>query len=110
MARKLFPVLLLLCTLAVAQTEKPAAEEENTISSVFRVDVNLVQVDAVVTDKDDRPVTDLTAEDFTILQDGKSQEIVNFSLVRLPPPIVPGPVAQAPSREELPRRRKRRSG
>jgi hypothetical protein len=53
-----------------------------------------VQVDAVVTDKTDRPVTDLTAEDFIILQDGKPQKITNFSLVRLRDPDIPRPIAK----------------
>ena len=38
---------------------------------VFRGGTNLVQVDAIVTDDDRRPVTDLTAADFELLDDGK---------------------------------------
>jgi VWFA-related protein len=97
MIRHYLPAFLfLLCTLATAQTEQTEIKQDTAEDKVFRVDVNIVQVDAVVTDKDGRPVTDLTAEDFIILQDGKRQEITNFSLVRLKDPIVPRPVVQKP--------------
>jgi VWFA-related protein len=44
----------------------------------FRSSVQLVQVDVVVTDKDGRPVNDLRASDFTVLQDGVAREIRAF--------------------------------
>lgn len=47
---------------------------------VVRISTNLVQVDAVVT-KDGKPVTNLKAEDFEILEDGRSQAITNFGFV-----------------------------
>jgi VWFA-related protein len=37
----------------------------------------------VVTDQDDRPVTDLKASDFTILEDGVRQQVAHFSLQEL---------------------------
>ena len=49
--------------------------------TVIRINVNLVQVDAVVMDSKDRPVTDLKKEDFEILQDGKPQAVNNFSFI-----------------------------
>ena len=48
---------------------------------VIRINVNLVQVDAVVTGPKGVPVRDLQAADFEILQDGKPQTITNFSYV-----------------------------
>jgi VWFA-related protein len=59
-----------------ASTPAPADEE-----TVVRIDANLVQVDAVVTDKEGRQVTDLKAGDFEILEDGRPQQITNFSYV-----------------------------
>lgn len=44
----------------------------------MRVTTNLVQVDVVVT-KDGKQVTDLTAADFEILEDGRRQQITNFA-------------------------------
>ncbi len=48
---------------------------------VLHIEVDLVQVDAVVTDGKGRPVTNLTAADFEILQDGKPQVIKNFAYI-----------------------------
>ena len=48
---------------------------------MIHITVNLVQVDAVVMDSKDKPVTDLRKEDFVILQDGKPQVITNFSFI-----------------------------
>jgi hypothetical protein len=68
-------------------TRPPEAQQEQRRQTdpqqedVVRITTNLVQVDAVVTDRDRKPVTDLTAEDFEILEDGKPQQITNFSFV-----------------------------
>jgi VWFA-related protein len=48
---------------------------------VIRVTVDLVQLDAVVTDSQGRRVTGLKPEDFRILEDGKPQKITHFSYV-----------------------------
>jgi len=45
----------------------------------FRSDVTLVPLDIRVVDKNGRPVTDLTAEDFTILENGKPQTLGHFA-------------------------------
>jgi VWFA-related protein len=105
MIRHLLPAVLLLCTLATAQAQESDTTPDPADTKIFRVDVNLVQVDAVVTDKEGLPVTDLTADDFIILQDGKPQEITNFSLVRLQPSVLPRPAVQkqsSKSRETVP--------
>jgi VWFA-related protein len=57
---------------------------------VVRLEVDIVQVDVVVTDKKGRPVTDLTAADFEVLQDGKRQTVGNVAYVGS------GPAASAP--------------
>jgi VWFA-related protein len=49
--------------------------------SVIRVTVDLVQVDAVVTDSRGRHIPGLKSEDFTVLEDGKPQNITHFSYV-----------------------------
>ena len=86
---------------------QPSTPSEN---EVVRVTTNLVQIDAVVTDKDGKQVTDLRAEDFEILEDKQPQPITAFSYVsadrktlassaapRLPsvknaPPLPPAPL------------------
>ena len=49
--------------------------------SVIRMSVDLVQIDAVVTDRQDRHVTDLAIGDFEVLQDGRPQAISTFTYV-----------------------------
>ncbi|HEX6185248.1 MAG TPA: VWA domain-containing protein [Pyrinomonadaceae bacterium] len=59
----------------------PAPTREADEDDVVRITANLVQFDAVVTDKQGRLVTDLRPEEFEVLLDGKRQEISNFSFV-----------------------------
>lgn len=68
----------------------------------FSVSVNLVQVDAVVTDSQGHPVRDLQKDDFEILEDRKPETITNFSWVEVTPPTPPsapspGATASRPS-------------
>ena len=74
-------ILLTLFTLisfAQKPTPTPPINNEN---DVVKVSTSLVQLDAIVVDKKGNPVTDLTADDFEILQDGKPQKITNFSYI-----------------------------
>src|SRR4249920_2180041 len=50
----------------------------------FKVQVDYVDVDVLVTDKQGRFVRDLTKDDFQVFEDGKRQSIANFSFVNLP--------------------------
>jgi VWFA-related protein len=76
---------------------------------VIRINVNLVQVDAVVVDSKGKPVTNLKASDFEVFQDGKAQKLRNFEFVRVKNPLdslvvptnaaaasSPGPLAPPP--------------
>lgn len=67
-----------------SQQKEARQQEENPYEDeVVRITSNLVQFDAVVTDKQGRVVTDLKPEDFEVLVDGKPQRITNFSYVDL---------------------------
>jgi len=77
-------IILMLALVAQIFGQNPAPQTSDD-DDVVRITTNLIQVDAVVTDKNDKPVTDLRAEDFEILEDGKEQEITNFSYVPLAP-------------------------
>jgi VWFA-related protein len=85
-ARALAAPLVCLCALAPltgvalgqGQTKnRQQAPDED----VVRVSTSLVQVDAVVVDKDGRAVTDLRPEDFRLVEDGKPRTITEFSFV-----------------------------
>jgi VWFA-related protein len=67
-------------TQSFQQQPQPPADD-----ITIRINVNLVQVDAVVTDNKGKHVTDLKAEDFEILQDGKPQVITNFGYITTRP-------------------------
>lgn len=88
--------------LAISTLALPARQDPEP--AVIRMDVNLVQVDAVVTDGKGRHVAELRPEDFEIRQDGKVQTIAHFSYVRGPGPRtsvgegVPAGTAEAPPR------------
>ena len=69
-------------------------QDDQTQPPVFRSEINFVRVDAIVTDDDDTPVLDLTAEDFEIFEDDTLQQIESFELVKLtgePDPTLPPP-------------------
>ncbi len=66
---------------ALAQTPAPTGY-------VLRFEVDLVQVDVVVTDSHGNHVPSLTADDFEVRQDGKPQKITHFSYVGGDPPAV----------------------
>ena len=53
--------------------------ESQDPSQTFRASVDVIEVDVSVTDKNGRPIRDLTQADFTILEDGKPQRIVSFT-------------------------------
>jgi VWFA-related protein len=57
----------------------PPAQQQPT--PTFRTRIDSVSVDVTVTDKQGRPVTDLTAADFEIKEAGKVQTIDQFKLV-----------------------------
>lgn len=84
-----------------ANGSTPAGRTETTNPPVIRISTELVQLDAVVTDKKGHHVTDLRPQDFEILQDGRPQEISRLSYVRLgesaPAPAVAPEAAGEPA-------------
>ena len=64
----------------------------------FRTGVVLVPVDVRVVDAAGNPVTDLTAGDFTVFENGVRQEIAHFSTQSYLSPTSPTPTASAPPR------------
>jgi VWFA-related protein len=98
--------VLLVCAAASTLTIRSAEQKEPSPDVVFRIGVDLVQVDAIVVDSNDRPVTDLQAEDFSIFQDGKRQKISHCTYIRIRGPKQPVPAAGQPAtrkKDELPK-------
>src|SRR6188768_1018082 len=69
---------------------QPAPTPTPAASIQFPSQVELVTVDAVVTDKKNVPIESLTRDSFRVFEDGKPQEITSFEAVILPPSPPPG--------------------
>lgn len=61
------------------EKQKPSADDLD----VVKITTNLVQIDAVVTDKKGQRVTDLRPDEVEMLEDGRSQGITHFSYINL---------------------------
>lgn len=80
---KRYPTLfvLLFCTLTIfPQTPEPTSTPVSD-EDIVKISTNLIQVDVTVTDKKGNPITDLKSNEIEIYQNGKKQEITNFSFV-----------------------------
>jgi VWFA-related protein len=81
---------LFVAVAAVALTagQNPApqapAQPQSQQSPTFKLRVDYVEVDVVVTDRDGNLVKDLKKEDFQVLEDGKAQTITTFTQVDIP--------------------------
>ncbi len=92
--RSSLAILLSLSIFSAAFGQTPAQtspQQSPGDDEVVRITTNLVQIDVTVTDKKGNPVTDLTAEDFEITEDGRSQKITNFSLISADVPAAEKP-------------------
>jgi VWFA-related protein len=79
--RRTFVTLLTLfvLTLCVAAQQQPPAQQPPP----FKSRVTVVPVDVRVMDRNGKPITGLTAADFTVTEDGVPQSIVHFSFQQL---------------------------
>jgi VWFA-related protein len=73
-----FAPLLLLPFAANLAAKPPAAPAQPTFGAT--VEVNVVNVEVVATDRDGRRVSGLKKEDFTVFEDGKPVAITNFAV------------------------------
>lgn len=67
------------CFIVVAQNnqQKPSSSQNQ---DALRIETELVQIDAVVTDKQGKPIPDLKREDFELYEDGKKQPLTHFAV------------------------------
>jgi VWFA-related protein len=86
--------------------EKP--KETTTTQPTFfseTIEVRVINVDAVVTDKKGQPVTGLTRNDFELYENGQKQEITNFLELSGAPPrpaVAAQPIPSVPGVTQLP--------
>jgi VWFA-related protein len=81
--------LVLVALLGVGLFARQAAApqpqpDRQTPPITFKVEINYVEVDAVVTDAKGSFAGNLRPNDFQVFEDGKPQTITNFSLVEIP--------------------------
>jgi VWFA-related protein len=90
LSRKNYSGTVLVCTAILfftslaQQLTKP--EPSATQEAVVRISTQLVQIDAIVTDKQGNHLENFSAEDFVLTVDGKPQPIEYLKLVRLVEP------------------------
>ena len=79
--------VLLFCITVAAQRPRPSPSPSPD-DDVIRITTNVVQVDAIVTDRKGKVVTDLAAEDFEIVDDGKVLKPEYFLFIPLVEQVV----------------------
>lgn len=89
-----------------AQVESPLTDSVEP-TFIETTDVRVVDVDVYVTTRDGEPVTDLTADDFEVYEDGKPVAVTNFYKVIDGVPVTesvetPAGAATAPEEESEP--------
>jgi VWFA-related protein len=75
-------VVVVAMTAAQAPAQQPIPKQPPRITS----GIDLIQLDVTVLDRNRRPVHELKASDFTVLEDGKPQDIVAFDAIDVPEP------------------------
>jgi len=84
---------LFLPLLAFAQAEVPAPQAQSQPAPQYgeEIEVRVIDIDVVVTDKQGNPLTNLTRDDFELYEDGKRVEVPYFTR------IVEGRIADVPA-------------
>jgi VWFA-related protein len=107
---------LLSATTLVAQQPQPQPQQAEIPKLTESIEVRVINLDVVVTDKKGNPVTGLTKDDFAVYENGIPKTITNFYEVEgskaLNVATIPAPGAQAQTaaarREEIPENMRRR--
>jgi VWFA-related protein len=83
----------------VGATGLQATPQQTPPQPVFSAGTDLVEVQAVVTDKKGGVVRGLSREDFQVTEDGRPQDLVTFAFVDIPwTPPAPAAAGQPPAR------------
>ena len=77
-----FAAALAATAVIAQQAETPAEPAQPPLT--FRVEANFVEVDAFVSDGSGKPVTDLRASDFQVVEDNQPQTVSAFAFVNMP--------------------------
>jgi len=66
----------------------PQSDSQSSDPTIFRSEVSMLRMDAQVVDRYNRVIPGLRKEDFVLRQDGKQQQIRNFSAEKLPVDVI----------------------
>ena len=83
-AKELLPELFLFARKGLRKRDAPREAEKEASEPKFSADVRLVQLDVAATDREGRPVADLTREDFEVVENGKAQGLDEVSTAAQP--------------------------
>ena len=82
-----------LCSVSLGQVPDSSSTQKPPEGDVVRVTTNLVQVDAVITDKNGKVITDLKPEELQLFEDNRSRKITHFSYIDSTASSSPKPAA-----------------
>jgi VWFA-related protein len=86
-----FALILQLTLLTMAQSpatqQRPQSQrpQPESTEDVVKITTNLVQIDAVITDKNGNQVRDLRPDEFQVFQDGRLQKVSHLSYITVQP-------------------------
>jgi Ca-activated chloride channel family protein len=81
----MYPLGVSLSMAVVALTlSNVGAQQKPEQPTLFRANVDVVSLNVTVVDPQNRYITDLTADDFTVFEDGAQQELTYFNRTSLP--------------------------
>ena len=86
--------VLLLGSASSGQQPVSSSSQKPAEGDVVRITTNLVQIDAVITDKNGKPVTDLKPEELQLFENNRSQKITHFSYIAPDTTSAPKPVVR----------------
>lgn len=75
-------------SLSVSAQTVPPSSAPASDDDVVKISSALVQIDVTATDKDGKQISDLSADDIEVFENGKPQKITNFSYFSLAPNAV----------------------
>lgn len=78
----LVSVLVVACLVQAGRAQQGPPTEGGGAQPTFRTGIDFVRVDVIVTDKG-QPVSDLTQADFEVREDGQTQAIEQFRLIKV---------------------------
>lgn len=82
--RRFFFITLFLLLLTISSfAQNPSATPPVVEDDPIKISTSLIQIDVTVRDKDGKIITDLKPEDFEVYENGKKQDITNFSFISI---------------------------